>query len=497
MKQALWVLLLSLPVWEMAEAAPTLPEQPMPEPELRLNTAQPDATAAQHKPTVAEQAVQQRVLEVNEAMLLQNPELLSRAMQSAVAEQNIAGIKVLLPIYEKWPQHDAQLAKFGRAMAAQAEGRAKEAVGIYRGMIAEHPDAAAIRFRLAQALFDDRQNEAAADQFERLGSENLPQQVRETVEKYQEALRERDTVQVYAGVSVSRESNINQAPENRRLGAYLSDAQCADVQQKNPNDDCWRGWTFEAPIDAAGVTYQAGIEKKWSLPAGWYAKAGADVYGKYYPSYGRYNDTTARVSAGAGYADQRNDAGVMPFHERRIYGNDAYSYTNGVRLHWNRWWSSRLQGLNALELGRLKNIQRPLSDNDSRLLSSSLVFYRNARQSWLLGGDVYQERNDEDRSDNFNRYGVRAAWVQEWPKGISTRLSAGYAQRRYQTPSFFSEGVKRRDKEWNTSLSLWHRALHFGGVTPRFTISRQRTQSNDVFQSHGKTRSFIELNKAF
>ncbi|MDO5639379.1 MAG: surface lipoprotein assembly modifier [Neisseria sp.] len=496
MKQALWAVLLTLPAWAMAETAPPLPEQPQAEPELRLNTAQPEVAAVQQKPAAAGQ-VAQRVLEVDEAMLLQNPALLSRAMQSAVMEQNTAGIKVLLPIYKKWPQHDVQLAELGRALVAQAEGRAKEAVGIYRAMIAEYPDAAAIRFRLAQALFDDRQNEAAADQFERLGSENLPEPVREMVEKYREALRQRDTVQVYAGVSVSRDSNINQAPESRQLGGYLNEAQCAYMRQENPDDDCWRGWTFDAPIDAAGINYQAGIEKKWSLPGGWYTKAGADVYGKYYPSYGRYNDTTARVSAGVGYADQRNDAGLTPFHERRIYGNDAYSYSNGVRLHWNHWWLPRLQSLQALELGRLKNMQRLRSDNDNRLLSGSLVFYRNARQSWLLGADVYQERNDEDKGDNFNRFGVRAAWGQEWPKGISTRLSAGYAQRRYQTPSFLSEGVKRRDKEWNASLSLWHRALHFGGVTPRFTISRLRTQSNDAFYSHGKTRSFIELNKAF
>lgn len=65
-----------------------------------------------------------------------------------------------------------------------------------------------------------------------------------------------------------------------------------------------------------------------------------------------------RISAGAGYADQRTDTGLMPFHERRIYGNDAYSYTNGARFYWNRWHTPRLQSLTALEIGRLKNMQR-------------------------------------------------------------------------------------------------------------------------------------------
>jgi hypothetical protein len=223
------------------------------------------------------------------------------------------------------------------------------------------------------------------------------------VAQYREALRKRDSWQFYAGINVSREQNINQAPKQQYLGAYLSEAQCEAVraQPGNAGDDCWRGWTFDAPIDALGINYQAGVEKKWSLSGGWYAKASADGYGKYYPDYGRYNDTTVRISAGAGYADQRTDTGLMPFHERRIYGNDAYSYTNGARFYWNRWHTPRLQSLTALEIGRLKNMQRARSDIDSRLASGSLVFYTNARQYWLWGLDFYQERNGHAQQRQF------------------------------------------------------------------------------------------------
>lgn len=61
-------------------------------------------------------------------------------MVSALAAQNIAGIKVLLPIYTQWPQHDAGLAKFARATVAQAEGRSGGAVKLYRELIAAEPD---------------------------------------------------------------------------------------------------------------------------------------------------------------------------------------------------------------------------------------------------------------------------------------------------------------------------------------------------------------------
>ncbi|MBZ5718219.1 surface lipoprotein assembly modifier [Haemophilus influenzae] len=49
----------------------------------------------------------------------------------------------------------------------------------------------------------------------------------------------------------------------------------------------------------------------------------------------------------------------------------------------------------------------------------------------------------------------------------------------------------------NTSLSLWHRALHFKGITPRLTLSHRETRSNDVFNEYEKNRAFVEFNKTF
>ena len=214
-----------LPVW-----ADTPPPEPRTEPELRLRTAQPQRSDAQQSALAEEAQAPSRVVQVNAETLLTNPELLSRAMVSALAAQNIAGIKVLLPIYTQWPQHDAGLAKFARATVAQAEGRSGEAVKLYRELIAAEPDSSAVRLRLAQALFEDQQNEAAADQFDRLQSEPLPEAAREMVAQYRDALRKRDLWQFYAGINVSREQNINQAPKQQRLGAYLSEEQCAEAR---------------------------------------------------------------------------------------------------------------------------------------------------------------------------------------------------------------------------------------------------------------------------
>lgn len=494
MIKPIFLLLAAVSVFPAAAAdAPQTVKQP----ELHLNTAEPPPYAGTEGGAGPVPAPPQKVVAVNGEMLAARPELLARAMNSAVMAQNTAGIKALLPVYRQWEGHDAGLALFGQAMLAQAEGRPDEAVGLYRRLIADKPDALMVRLKLAQALFENRQNEAAADQFDRLLGAKLPEEAQRMVEEYREALRRRNRWQVSAGIHLSHESNINQAPAERRLGRQLDSEQCALVRSEAPEDDCFRGWTFDEPVDGTAVNYQAAAEKKWPLARGFYIQAGFDGYGRIYPSHSRYNDMTLRVSAGAGRADARNDAGIAPFHERRFYGNDAYSHTNGIRAYWDRWLTPRLQSLSALELSRLNNVRRENADLDGRLASASLVFYRNAEQYWLAGGDFYRERNREDESDNFQRYGLRTAWGQEWRSGFSSRLQLSYARRRYETPSFFSNGEPRRDKEAGAAVSVWHRAVHFSGITPRLTFSRHRTSSNDAFYGYGKNRLFVELGKTF
>ena len=117
-------------------------------------------------------------------------------MYSAIVAHNIPGIKAVLPIYEQWPEHDRSMARYAKGLLAQSEGRAAEAIGHYRRFIAEQPDASAVRWQLATALFEDKQNEAAADQFDKLQTESLPPALQERIETYRKALRERDSMAI-------------------------------------------------------------------------------------------------------------------------------------------------------------------------------------------------------------------------------------------------------------------------------------------------------------
>lgn len=142
-------------------------------PELQVNTAEPQQPEAHNIPAEQTNRPSEKIIDVDADTLLANTELLARAMYSAVVAHNIPGIKAVLPIYEQWPEHDRAMARYAKGLLAQSEGRAAEAVGHYRRFIAEQPDASAVRWQLATALFEDKQNEAAADQFDKLQTESL------------------------------------------------------------------------------------------------------------------------------------------------------------------------------------------------------------------------------------------------------------------------------------------------------------------------------------
>lgn len=73
------------------------------------------------------------------------------------------------------------------------------------------------------------------------------------------------------------------------------------------------------------------------------------------------------------------------------------------------------------------------------------------------------------------------------------RKSVSVAQKRYKKEAIFR--IIQRNKEYGFNASIWHRAVHLWGITPRLTYNFTKTQSNHVLYSYDKHRVFIELSK--
>jgi len=65
------------------------------------------------------------------------------------------------------------------------------------------------------------------------------------------------------------------------------------------------------------------------------------------------------------------------------------------------------------------------------------------------------------------------------------------------TPAPDLIGKIQKNDEYSSALTLWHRDLHFFGMTPKVTWQYQKVSSNHPFYSYDKNRVYFEMSKTF
>ncbi|MDU8924452.1 surface lipoprotein assembly modifier [Pasteurellaceae bacterium LIM206] len=434
---------------------------------------------------------------INASELAKRPDLLVRALIPALYDNNTSAVKALLPIYRQLPAHqqDKLLMTWAEAIVARGEGNLAESVHLYRELIAAQPKLIPVRFQLAIALFENQENEAATDQFEKLRTEPLSHELQHVINRYLQALLSRDQWRFSGAVTYLNEENVNNAPKK---GTRIN------------------GWTpDEEPEHAEGIGYYFSADKKWSLVQGWFSQFTLEGRGKYFWNNKKYNEFAARAEVGIGYRNQRAEIAVKPFFEQFLYANGEsrnasmtgtlhrYSNTVGGHVVGSYWLSPRWLFSADIETGHSVYTRKTYLDGNYYVVSPTLLFMPNARQYWFIGADYYR-KNARQGFNAFQREGIRLGWGQEW-KGISTRLQLSYAHRHYKSavtksrtffaPPFYAE--KQKNREFGITLSLWHRQLHWLGITPRLTWAYQQTDSNHPFAEYDKNRVYLEFGKTF
>lgn len=423
----------------------------------------------------------QHSISLTAEQLQEHPDLIIRALAAALLQNHAANTAFLQPYYFRLPQqhHDEVLTQWSRAVVAQGRQDYATAVRHYRSIIASRPDLSIVRYRLAQALFADKQWEAAQDQFQKLQSET--DIAREHVQPYLEAIRRQDRWELNGGASYVNDRNINNAPKNPDLGG---------------------NWRAPEQESGQGISYQLGISKRHSLTDGFFGQWQLDANGRHYWNNPRYNELTLRTSFGGGYHNARHSLVLTPFFEQTWYagGNPGdktlhrFSRSSGVAAQWSYQihpqWQIGLSG----EAARHRYRSRVHLNGHSQNLSANILFAASAKQYWLAGAD-WGRTAARDGDDSYIRGGIRAGWGQEWPKGLSTRVIAAHAHRHYRAAGFF--GKRQHNRESSLNVSVWHRNLHFWGITPRLTWHYQKTDSNLPLYTYGKHRVFMEISKQF
>ncbi|QLB20510.1 hypothetical protein A6B43_02655 [Vespertiliibacter pulmonis] len=414
--------------------------------------------------------------------LVHHPDLVLRALYSAVHYGNADSTEILFPIYQKLPEtaKDPILTLWSQAILAKQQQNYSESIRLFRKTLAALPDIN-VRFQLAVTLFENNELEAAEDQFQKLRAEP-DENAQKISEQYLQAIQHRDRWAFSGGLTYLNDPNINNAPKSGTT---------------------YGRWSAPKSESAQGVGFNFNIGKKWSWGNGFFNSLYLDTDGKYYWNNKKYNEFTTRGKVGLGFQNSKYSIEVLPFIEQVLYANGTsgsqtlkrFSKTGGATVEFIQWLSPQWLLTSNYEYGEQRYISRKHLNGNYHFVSAGLRFLASSKQYWFANIN-YNRTSTRDADDSFFRRGITFGWGQEWGKGLSTRLSMSLAQKRYKGPMPIFN-ITQRNREYGLQASVWHRAIHFLGITPQLTYSFNKTKSNHAFYTYDKHRVFVNFSKSF
>ncbi len=422
--------------------------------------------------------------------LIDNPAVLEEMFLAALIYSNKSVLPVYIKLYEQVPNHDSSLIEWAKAMLQRDEDLNKS-VASYRSLSANFPDNNFIRFQLAETLFYNQEFEAAKGQFERLrASSSMKPQDIVVFDRYLEAINSKEDWNFSFGTTFLNDKNLG---NSAKQGTTMTLRNGATVSYSTPRQE------------GKGVSLWLGADKRWSLSGGKYIAFETSVSNKYYWDNKKYNEVNGRVGLGIGYADARFNVEFTPYISKRWYaggfnGSESvknYSNTYGADISLGYWLGQKVKysvnynyGYDLYE----KRIDRNQYDGVIHSLTNSVLYYPSSTQYWSLALD-YARKHAKSRVNAYERVGTRLTWGQEWPLGLVTSTTVGIAKRSYKEPTYF--GITQDNDEYSTSLSLWHKKIHYAGFTPKVTWSYSKTDSNVAIYSYDKNQIFFDVTKSF
>ena len=421
------------------------------------------------------------IQQMNDAELIKQPELLLRFLNQALDRHDWHGVGIFLPLYEQTAHPDQTQIEYAKAGLARAAGHYVQSILTYRNIVSRLPELTPVRLELATTLFDDRDNEAALFQFEKVRASKPPTEILSTVDRYVSAIRQRSAWHFNGGLNYISDSNINNASNDKyvKIGNFYFERTSDSL-----------------PQSGQGLSYFANMGRDLPVADQRSVTLGLSILGKNYWNNHPYDDLQARLSTGYKWQNARQLFSLTPFFQVRRFANSPYSKTIGLRSEWSYQLSNHWQVAFAAEYDRQRYTQREFLNGHSIFGSISANYVPSASLTFFGGVDAMKDNTNKAHESSV-RQAFRAGVSYDLPWwNISIQAQANYAKRRFKdAPSIF--GIRRLDTEREYSLSVWHRRLYFWGLTPKLNYVHNQTSSNVSLYNYRKNRIYLSLDSRF
>ncbi len=394
-----------------------------------------------------------------------DPNLTTELLNVAILKNNVAFIQKVLRIYKTLPNTDPILINYTKGKIAYLTQDYPTAISYYRQILAINPELNPVRIELAQALFYDKQLSNAEQQFRKAKTVlNLPTSVNNLLDNYLAIIEKQNEWNIDFSFHYVRDTNINNTSNARNI----------ENTAFEKNDDM-------LPQTAHGVAYSLGLSKDFNLTGKHYLAFSNYLSGENYWDNHSYDDISNRLSLGYRYKTTKGTYSLLPFYKKRWTGGTSYNWSNGVQGNVSHWLNDHFNLSLTAEYSKNYHFDDRDLNSTNTLLSGTLFWAKTPKQSFYLGLDT-QKENVNLKRNSSDTNSVRLGWIQEWNKGISSRLSVGYSDRNYKDKAklggLFPLSKIRHDKIYTANLTLWKRDWHIWGITPKLNFSWKNQESN-------------------
>ena len=406
---------------------------------------------------------------------------LEARINAAIIAKDWSRLEQLLKQYKQVADKDQTLYDYGLGALYRHQGKQKQAIALYRQILARQPDLHYPRFDLAMMLFEDKQYQAAKTELE-LAQPHLALPLQRLVDQILANMQKAQRWQPSLNLSYESTDNVNQASD-------LKEIRLGNATFVRSGDSL--------PQSAHGIDYTLGASRELNLSSNHYLYSNFEVDGVDYWDNHDYSEITARANLGYRYKDIHQSWGIIPLFEQNWLGGDRYNQNYGATLEYNRQLNQQWQ-----LSGNVGHIQKRYQDSsiadryDGHSNSiAGLVLYQ-PKPNWLVyGGADYMRDDLSDEAESSNRKGIRLGGVYSTEQ-LVWRGSMRYAKRDFWADNFWYN-KKRHDDEYQFNASLSHKKLQWHGFKPKLNYSYQKIASNLDLYDRQNNNWFISFDKSF
>jgi outer membrane protein len=392
----------------------------------------------------------------------------------------------LLPQVRPVTAADKKQLRFYTAMVAKAQGRPREAIPIFRELLAADPHFARVRLELARTLFEVQDDEAAKHHFELvLGGSAAQPDLSNTVKEYLSALSSRRRWEFSSYVSIAPSTNLNQGSSNKVIELNGLPFVLSDNNQKK-----------------SGIGVVTGFQGGYNLPltGSLDLVTTAGLHVKRY-SQKDFNDTLTSASVGPRWRFDAGHIGVYGTAEKRWMADADLSTAFGGLLA-----ASYRLGVQDVVHGDIGCSQKrystmwfanDLSYQDGHTCTLSARFEHSLDVTSYLRflGGAADERAVAAHLSNRS-WNAGAGVHRELPWGVSLYVQGLYTKRDYD--GIFPGALEaRRDQRLDLSANLTKRDLEVFGLAPMVQYTYTKNDSNVGFYQYDAHGVSVTLTKRF